>query len=624
MEHSSAEDSDISDSDIAEHKEEICAQLRAGKLNVKRGEAFRCPFCPGKKRQDYNLKDLLQHATGIGAASKRSAKVKASHLGLAMFLEKDIASTLEQPLQIVPYKPKTPKDEEIFVWPWMGIVVNLQCELKGKECFRESEERLTAQFSRFRPLQATTLRDGKNQQFCAIIKFAKDWSGFKDAMAFENHFVLEQYSKPDWKKRNCRKDDLYGWLAKTDDYNSPEPIGEYLRKNGNLKSVGDLEREGLKETGERVAHYARQIDATNKHMSELELKNNQNAMKLDRMLEENDRLVEEHNERILNMQKDARRNSWKIINDNIRLHKELETKKKEIGRRHEELEKLVMNSTNREKLEAAKEEIAKENRLLYLATLKKKEEDEKFLKLVKEQEQEKENVRKMVYDLEMQLASKQKLELERELLRGNLEVWKYMGEEDAKSKEMLDKLHEALKEKDEEMEHIDSMNQTLIIKQRRTNDELEEAKKELTTDLVNMSSARSIVGVKKMGELDKKAFLASCKEKTADELSLSILCSKWEDEIRQPEWHPFKVIDVGGQAKEIIREDDEKLQALKAELGVQAHDVVVKALLEMNEYNPSGRYPIPELWNFKEDRRAPMGEAVAYIVKQWKVSKRKH
>jgi hypothetical protein len=76
--------------------------------------------------------------------------------------------------------------------------------------------------------------------------------------------------------------------------------------------------------------------------------------------------------------------------------------------------------------------------------------------------------------------------------------------------------------------------------------------------------------------------------------------------------------------QEIIMEDDEKLQALKAELGVKAHDVVVKALLEMNEYNPSGRYPIPELWNFREDQRAPMGEAVAYVVKRWKANKKKH
>jgi hypothetical protein len=57
------------------------------------------------------------------------------------------------------------------------------------------------------------------------------------------------------------------------------------------------------------------------------------------------------------MQKAARRNSWRIINGNIRLHEELETKKKEIARRHEELEKSVINSTDREKLEATKEEV---------------------------------------------------------------------------------------------------------------------------------------------------------------------------------------------------------------------------------------------------------------------------
>ena len=300
MEHSSAEDSDISDSDIVEHKEKTYAQLRAGKLKAKHGEnTFRCPFCPGKKKQDYNLKDLLQHATGIGAATKRSGKVKATHLGLAMFLENDIASSLEKPLQIVVYKPKTTKsDEEVFVWPWMGIVVNLQYELKGEDFFKESEERLRAQLSRFRPLQVTILGvgDDKDQTFCAIIKFAKDWSGLKDALAFEKHFIVEQYGKTDWIKINRRKDDLYGWLARSDDYNSSGPIGQHLRENGDLRSVGDLEREGMQETDKRVAHYARQIGVTNYHMSELELRNNQIAMKLDRMMEEKDRLIEEHNE----------------------------------------------------------------------------------------------------------------------------------------------------------------------------------------------------------------------------------------------------------------------------------------------------------------------------------------
>jgi hypothetical protein len=66
-----------------------------------------------------------------------------------------------------------------------------------------------------------------------------------------------------------------------------------------------------------------------------------------------------------------------------------------------------------------------------------------------------------------------------------------------------------------------------------------------------MLGTRSKFGVKKMGELDQKAFLAACKEKTAklDDDELAILCSKWMYEIGQPEWHPFKVIVVDGQEK---------------------------------------------------------------------------
>lgn len=98
-----------------------------------------------------------------------------------------------------------------------------------------------------------------------------------------------------------------------------------------------------------------------------------------------------------------------------------------------------------------------------------------FLKL----QQEKEDAFRRQYKLEEDLTSKQNLEMELAQLRGKLEVMKHMGAEaDTTSKE-FDKVSEELKEKDEQLEAIESANQALIIVERRTNDELEQAKKEL-------------------------------------------------------------------------------------------------------------------------------------------------
>ena len=75
--------------------------------------------------------------------------------------------------------------------------------------------------------------------------------------------------------------------------------------------------------------------------------------------------------------------------------------------------------------------------------------------------------------------------------------------------------------------------------------------------------------------------------------------------------------------QEIINAEDEKLKNLKEEYGEEVYDAVTVALNEMNEYNPSGRYTIPELWNLREDRKASLKEGVAHILRIWKGHKRK-
>lgn len=95
-------------------------------------------------------------------------------------------------------------------------------------------------------------------------------------------------------------------------------------------------------------------------------------------------------------------------------------------------------------------------------------------------QKEKEKLHKKIIELEQKLDARQALELEIERLKGSLEVMKHMGEDgDDDAKKKMHQMQQDLDEKEEELEYFQNINQSLIIKERRSNDEVQDARKEL-------------------------------------------------------------------------------------------------------------------------------------------------
>lgn len=57
-------------------------------------------------------------------------------------------------------------------------------------------------------------------------------------------------------------------------------------------------------------------------------------------------------------------------------------------------------------------------------------------------------------------------------------------------------------------------------------------------------------------------------------------------------------------------------------MGEEVYKAVTTALIEINEHNPSGGYAVPELWNFKESRKATIKETLEFILQDWRPKKR--
>ncbi|VAH61822.1 unnamed protein product [Triticum turgidum subsp. durum] len=560
-----------------------------------------------------NIESLFQqHATGVGSAAYPQGRDEAA-----------------RQLQLIAMEPQAVQNrDDLFVWPWMGVLVNVPTERKNGRHVGESGNRLKEKLSCFCPQKVIPLWNYRGHTGNAIVEFGKDWTAFNNALAFENHFESEGYGKLDWKAYKHRRPGMFGWVARADDQKYPGPIGDYLHKNGDLKTIADVENEEARKTNKLVANLASQIEVKRRHVEELECKYNETTTSLDMIMEQKDQLLRAYNEEIHKMQQLARRHSQRIIDENQKLRSELESKMQNLDLRSKQLDELVARSeSDRRNLEHEKEKNGVKTKHLKMATLVQQKADENVLKLVEKHKLEKQVALDKIIKLEHQLDAKQKLELEIKQLQGKLEVMKHMpGEEDSESKKRIDELSEELQDKYDEMDAMESLYHTLLIKERKSNDELQDARKKLIDGLQTITTGRANIGIKRMGELDLKSLAIACGRKLSKEdaeVTAAILCSKWEADIKKPEWHPFRVVMVNGKKRELISEDDAKLQTLREEYGEEVYSLVTKALLEVNEYNPRDRYPVPELWNYKEGRKATLKEALQYVLKQWRAHKRK-
>ncbi|KAL9306289.1 putative XS domain-containing protein [Arabidopsis thaliana] len=629
----SDEEAEISESEIEDYSETPYRLLRDGTYKVKVNGQLRCPFCAGKKKQDYKYKELYAHATGVSKGSAtRSALQKANHLALAMFLENELAGYAEpvpRPPVVPPQLDETePNPHNVYVWPWMGIVVNPLKEADDKELLLDSAYWLQT-LSKFKPIEVNAFWVEQDSIVGVIAKFNGDWSGFAGATELEKEFETQGSSKKEWTERSGDSESkAYGWCARADDFESQGPIGEYLSKEGQLRTVSDISQKNVQDRNTVLEELSDMIAMTNEDLNKVQYSYNRTAMSLQRVLDEKKNLHQAFADETKKMQQMSLRHIQKILYDKEKLSNELDRKMRDLESRAKQLEKHeALTELDRQKLDEDKRKSDAMNKSLQLASREQKKADESVLRLVEEHQRQKEDALNKILLLEKQLDTKQTLEMEIQELKGKLQVMKHLGDDDDEAvQKKMKEMNDELDDKKAELEGLESMNSVLMTKERQSNDEIQAARKKLIAGLTGLLGAETDIGVKRMGELDEKPFLDVCKLRySANEAAVeaATLCSTWQENLKNPSWQPFKHEGTGDGAEEVVDEDDEQLKKLKREWGKEVHNAVKTALVEMNEYNASGRYTTPELWNFKEGRKATLKEVVTFISNDIKILKRK-
>lgn len=391
---SSEEETDISESEMEEYADKWYVKLKEGYGKEKMsGEVYQCPFCPGKKKQAYSFNDLVQHSSGVskGGSQHRKLNDKAKHLGLTKYLKKKDSLPMSDEMETEILQPTHDHGNDVdekYSFPWMGIVANLPVQLNGGRYVGKSGSWLRDDLTKkgFNPLRVHPLWNYRGHSGKAVVEFGNDWNGFANAIKFQKSYESQHQGKKDYTVAQHKGDKLYGWVAKADDYNSSDIIGDYLQKNGDLKSISEVEAEEKRKADSLVSNLANTIEAKRRSLKEIESKCNETSMCLSNVMNQIDAMIKNYNEgtyfllqilaslishseftvssyfKILfttdlqRMEKNARDQLEKMFKNQEKSKLYIEARRKELELREKELmEREAFNDNQRQELHLLKE-----------------------------------------------------------------------------------------------------------------------------------------------------------------------------------------------------------------------------------------------------------------------------
>ncbi|KAK4777762.1 hypothetical protein SAY87_017949 [Trapa incisa] len=464
-------------------------ELKTGSVKLRITESlFRCPYCDRENRCDYSFDELVGHAH-FRSRSSRSTEEKGKYSALERYAKRycrnntsSVGSSNVTNSQIV--------DDELFVWPPMGIIGNMKSNIQDARTIGEYVSTLMDDLLRrgLNPVKIEPLWSNQVLSGFSVVKFKKGWIGFHDALLFEKIFESKNCGKMDFFCSNDRHK-LYGWIARADDYRSNSRVGGYLRKQGDLKSVTEKQKEDARIQSFLESSLINDIEERETRIQKLRSGYENKKYYLEDLLNQKEDMLRNYNEETKEMQLQVRHDFENLLLEHEEVRRKLQAQKKDLIQQEKKLEQRQFQDESKRK----------------------------------------------------------KLKLEKDMLFGQ------------------------------------------------------------------MNLGRAAVGVKRM----EKNF-----SKNEAAVKAAKLCSIWEGHLRDPSWHPFKIITCDGYQIEVVDEDDEKLKHLH-EFDDAVYKSVESALREMNEYNASGRYTVPELWNYKEARRATLAEGTERLIKHWKSVRKK-